>query len=73
MLQFRSQHTKFILKNNTILIENTDEHTIFVDVKTAYLSHRHNNFWDTKPVKHMNICGAPGGDDRSPTKIRQRS
>lgn len=23
---------------------------IFVHVKTTYCSHRHNNFWDTKPV-----------------------
>ena len=52
MLEFRSQNSKFFLKNNAILIENTDEHTIFVNVKTAYLSHRHNKFWDTKPVIH---------------------
>ena len=56
MLEFRSQNSKFFLKNNAILIENTDEHTIFVNVKTAYLSHRHNKFWDTKPVTHKNIA-----------------
>ena len=58
LLQLRSQHTKFLLKNYTILIDNTRKDTIFVDVKTAYLSHRHNKFWDTKPVKHMRIIAA---------------
>ena len=56
MLEFRSQNSKFFLKNNAILIENTDEHTIFVNVKTAYLSHRLYKFWDTKPVKHYTIA-----------------
>ena len=50
LFQFRSQYTEFLLKNDAILIENTSKDTIFVDVKTAYLYHRHSNFWDTKPV-----------------------
>ena len=50
LLQLRSQHTELFLKNDAILIENTRKDTIFVDVKTAYLSHRHSKFWDTKPV-----------------------
>ena len=73
LFEFSGQNTKFFLKNDAVLIENTHKDTIFVDVKTAYLSHRHNKFWDTKPVKHIDYCGAPEGDDRSPTKIRQRS
>ncbi|MBR1509858.1 MAG: hypothetical protein IJ623_04325, partial [Bacteroidales bacterium] len=48
--------TKFFLKNNAIFIENTHKDTIFVDVKTAYLSHRLYKFWDTKPVKHYTIA-----------------
>ena len=47
----RLRDYKFFLKNDAILIENTHKDTIFVDVKTAYLSHWHNKFWDTKPVK----------------------
>ena len=51
LLKLRCQDTEFFLKNDAILIENTHKDTIFVDVKTAYLSHWHNKFWDTKPVK----------------------
>ena len=50
LLKFRGQNPILFLKNNTVFIDNTDEHTIFVNVKTAYLSHRHSKFWDTKPV-----------------------
>ena len=57
LLQFRSQNTELFLKNDAILIENTRKDTIFVDVKTAYLSHRHSKFWDTKPVKLKVSCG----------------
>ncbi|MBQ9475925.1 MAG: hypothetical protein IJU69_06750 [Bacteroidales bacterium] len=39
------------MKNDVVLIENAHKDTIFMDVKTAYLSHRHYKFWDTKPVK----------------------
>gem|GEM_PF-4722563 len=73
LFEFRGQNTKFFLKNDALLIENTHKDAIFVDVKTAYLSHRQNNFWDTMPVITLDLCGAPGGDDRLPTKIRQRS
>ena len=37
------------LKNNSVFIENTDKHTIFVNVKTAYLSYRHSNFGTPGP------------------------
>lgn len=33
------QDTELFLKNNSFLIENTDEHTIFVNVKTTHMSH----------------------------------
>ncbi|MGI5847990.1 MAG: DUF4372 domain-containing protein [Candidatus Cryptobacteroides sp.] len=46
------QDSELVQKNDVIFIENTDEHTIFVDVKTTYCSHRHKQIWDTKPVKH---------------------
>jgi len=52
LFEFRRQNAELLLKYNAVLIENTHKDTIFVDVKTAYLSHRHNKFWDTKPVKH---------------------
>ena len=57
LFQFRSQYTEFLLKNYTFFIDNTRKDTIFVDVKTAYLSHRQNKFWDTKPVKLKVMCG----------------
>lgn len=50
LFQLWSQDTEFFLKNDAVLIENTRKDTIFVDIKTAYLSHRHSNFWDNKPV-----------------------
>ena len=73
LLQLRRQHAKLLMKNYTILIDNTRKDTIFVDVKTAYLSHRHSNFGTPSPLYNDNRCGAPRGDDRLPTKIRQRS
>ena len=57
LLQFRRQNSELFLINDAILIENTRKDTIFVDVKTAYLSHRHSKFWDTKPVKLKVSCG----------------
>lgn len=51
LLKFRSQNSILFLKNDAVFIENTDEHTIFVHVKTAYLSYRLQNYWDNKPVK----------------------
>ena len=53
LLKFWSQNSILFLKNDAVFIENTDEHTIFVHVKTAYLSHRLQNYWDNKPVKLM--------------------
>ena len=44
LLEFRSQNSILFLKNDTVFIDNTDEYTIFVNVKTAYLSHRHSKF-----------------------------
>ena len=38
-LQLRGQDTELFLKNNSFLIENTDGHTIFVNVKTTHMSH----------------------------------
>lgn len=73
LLKIRCQNAALFLKNDTVLIENTHKDAIFVDVKTAYLSHRQNFFGDTMPVITLDLCGAPGGDDRLPTKIRQRS
>ena len=34
-----AHHTS--LENNAVFIDDTDEHAIFVNVKTTYLSHRH--------------------------------
>ena len=53
LFQLWSQDSKLFLKYNAVLIENTHKDAIFVDVKTADLSHGHNKFWDTKPVKHI--------------------
>ena len=36
LLKFRSQNSILFLKNDAVFIENTDEHTIFVHIKTAY-------------------------------------
>ena len=49
LLKFWSLHSILFLKNDAVFIENTDEHTIFVHVKTAYLSHRLQNYWENKP------------------------
>ena len=38
-LQFRGENAELFLKNYAFLIENTDEHAIFVNVKTTYMSY----------------------------------
>ena len=58
------------IKNNTVFIENTDKHTIFVHVKTAYLSYRHSNFGTPGPF-NLKYCAA-GSDAMSAFANRDR-
>ena len=69
LLEFRGQNPILFLKNNTVFIENTDEHTIFVHVKTAYLFHRHSNFGTPSPFNITHVRQAVMPCPLLPTKI----